>query len=37
MVRQVVESIVHEFSPDCYRDTYQEQMQELVDAELECE
>ncbi len=35
MAGQVVESMAEEFNPDRYRDTYQEQLQELVDAKLE--
>src|SRR4029077_16352139 len=35
MAGQVVESMAGEFNPDRYRDTYQEQLQELVDAKLE--
>jgi len=35
MAGQVVESMADEFNPDRYRDTYQEQLQELVDAKLE--
>lgn len=35
MAGQVVESMADEFDPDRYHDTYQEQLQELVDAKLE--
>ena len=35
MAGQVVESMAEEFNPDRYRDTYQEQLQELIDAKLE--
>jgi DNA end-binding protein Ku len=35
MAGQVVESMSDEFDPDRYHDTYQEQLQELVDAKLE--
>jgi DNA end-binding protein Ku len=35
MAGQVVESMADEFNPDRYHDTYQEQLQELVDAKLE--
>ncbi|CQD20331.1 ku protein [Mycobacterium lentiflavum] len=35
MAGQVVESMAEDFNPDRYRDTYQEQLQELVDAKLE--
>jgi DNA end-binding protein Ku len=35
MAQQVVESMAEEFNPDRYHDTYQEQLQELVDAKLE--
>ena len=35
MAGQVVESMADDFNPDRYRDTYQEQLQELVDAKLE--
>ena len=35
MAGQVVESMAEEFNPDRYHDTYQEQLQELVDAKLE--
>ena len=34
MAGQVVESMADEFNPDRYHDTYQEQLQELVDAKL---
>jgi DNA end-binding protein Ku len=35
MAGQVVESMADDFNPDRYHDTYQEQLQELVDAKLE--
>ncbi|HEX7323074.1 MAG TPA: Ku protein [Mycobacterium sp.] len=35
MAGQVVESMVAEFDPDRYRDTYQDQLRELIDAKLE--
>lgn len=35
MAGQVVESMADDFNSDRYRDTYQEQLQELVDAKLE--
>jgi DNA end-binding protein Ku len=35
MAGQVVESMADNFNPDRYHDTYQEQLQELVDAKLE--
>nr|VTO98497.1 putative DNA repair protein YkoV [Mycobacterium kansasii] len=35
MAGQVVEAMAEEFNPDRYRDTYQEQLQELIDAKLE--
>ncbi|ABL06419.1 Ku protein [Mycobacterium ulcerans] len=35
MAGQVVESMADDFNPDRYRDTYQEQLQELIDAKLE--
>jgi DNA end-binding protein Ku len=35
MAGQVVESMAEDFNPDRYRDTYQEQLQELIDAKLE--
>ena len=35
MAGQVVESMAEDFKPDRYRDTYQEQLQELIDAKLE--
>jgi DNA end-binding protein Ku len=35
MAGQVVESMADDYNPDRYRDTYQEQLQELVDAKLE--
>jgi DNA end-binding protein Ku len=35
MAGQVVESMAEEFNPDRYHDTYQEQLQELIDAKLE--
>jgi DNA end-binding protein Ku len=35
MAGQVVESMAENFNPDRYRDTYQEQLQELIDAKLE--
>lgn len=35
MAGQVVESMSDDFNPDRYHDTYQEQLQELVDAKLE--
>src|SRR5690349_2303440 len=35
MASQVVESMTDDFNPDRYHDTYQEQLQELVDAKLE--
>ena len=35
MAGQVVESMAEDFNPDRYHDTYQEQLQELVDAKLE--
>ncbi|MHA7652872.1 non-homologous end joining protein Ku [Mycobacterium sp. ML4] len=35
MAGQVVESMADDFDPDRYHDTYQEQLQELVDAKLE--
>ncbi len=34
MAGQVVDSMADEFNPDRYHDTYQEQLQELVDAKL---
>lgn len=34
MAGQVVESMADDFNPDRYRDTYQEQLQELIDAKL---
>ena len=34
MAGQVVDSMAEEFNPDRYHDTYQEQLQELVDAKL---
>ncbi|MFV8319773.1 Ku protein [Mycobacterium sp. 23] len=37
MAGQVVESMADDFDPDRYHDTYQEQLQELVDAKLEGE
>ncbi|OBI75412.1 Ku protein [Mycobacterium asiaticum] len=37
MAGQVVESMADDFNPDRYHDTYQEQLQELVDAKLEGE
>lgn len=35
MAGQVVESMADDFSPDRYHDSYQEQLQELVDAKLD--
>ena len=35
MAGQVVESMAEEFNPDRYHDSYQEQLQELIDAKLE--
>lgn len=35
MAGQVVESMTDDFNPDRYHDTYQQQLQELVDAKLE--
>lgn len=35
MAGQVVESMTEEFNPARYHDTYQEQLQELIDAKLE--
>ncbi|HTY30966.1 Ku protein [Mycobacterium sp.] len=35
MAGQVVESMADDFNPDRYHDTYQEQLQELIDAKLE--
>jgi DNA end-binding protein Ku len=35
MAGQVVESMAQEFDPDRYHDSYQEQLQELIDAKLE--
>jgi DNA end-binding protein Ku len=35
MAGQVVESMAEEFNPDRYHDTYQEQLQEMIDAKLE--
>lgn len=35
MAGQVVESMAEDFNPDRYRETYQEQLQELIDAKLE--
>ncbi|MGD1252639.1 Ku protein [Mycobacterium seoulense] len=35
MASQVVESMAEDFNPDRYHDTYQEQLQELIDAKLE--
>lgn len=35
MAGQVVESMAEDFNPDRYHDTYQEQLQELVEAKLE--
>ena len=35
MAGQVVESMTDDFNPDRYHDTYQEQLQELVEAKLE--
>ncbi|RFZ09555.1 putative DNA repair protein YkoV [Mycobacterium marinum] len=35
MAGQVVESMADDFNPDRYRDTYQEQLQELIDAKIE--
>lgn len=35
MAGQVVESMADEFNPDRYRDTYQDQLRELVEAKLE--
>jgi DNA end-binding protein Ku len=35
MAGQVVESMTDDFNPDRYHDTYQEQLQELIDAKLE--
>ncbi|OBF61161.1 Ku protein [Mycobacterium sp. 852002-50816_SCH5313054-b] len=35
MAGQVVESMAEDFNPDRYRDTYQEQLQELIEAKLE--
>jgi DNA end-binding protein Ku len=35
MAGQVVESMAEDFNPDRYHDTYQEQLQELIDAKLE--
>jgi len=35
MAGQVVESMTDDFSPDQFRDTYQEQLHELVQAKLE--
>jgi DNA end-binding protein Ku len=35
MAGQVVESMAEDFNPDRYRDTYQEQLHELIDAKLE--
>ncbi|KZS80048.1 Ku protein [Mycobacterium persicum] len=35
MAGQVVESMAEDFNPDRYRDTYQEQLRELIDAKLE--
>ncbi|CAM3114112.1 Ku protein [Mycobacterium intermedium] len=35
MAGQVVESMAEEFNPDRYHDTYQEQLQELIEAKLE--
>ncbi|SOJ56913.1 Non-homologous end joining protein Ku [Mycobacterium simulans] len=35
MAGQVVESMADDFNPDRYHDSYQEQLQELVDAKLE--
>ncbi|MGO9926004.1 MAG: Ku protein [Mycobacterium sp.] len=35
MAGQVVESMAEDFNPDRYHDTYQEQLQELIEAKLE--
>jgi DNA end-binding protein Ku len=35
MAGQVVESMTDDFNPDRYRDSYQEQLQELIDAKLD--
>ena len=35
MAGQVVESMAEDFDPDRYHDTYQEQLQELIEAKLE--
>lgn len=35
MAGQVVESMADEFNPDRYRETYQDQLQELIDAKLQ--
>lgn len=35
MAGQVVEAMAEDFNPDRYHDTYQEQLQELIDAKLE--
>jgi DNA end-binding protein Ku len=35
MAGQVVESMADDFNPDRYHDTYQEQLQELIEAKLE--
>jgi len=35
MAGQVVDSMAEDFNPDRYHDTYQEQLQELIDAKLE--
>jgi len=35
MAGQVVESMAEEFNPDRFHDSYQEQLQELIDAKLE--
>src|SRR6202023_79917 len=35
MAGQVVESMAQDFNPDRYHDTYQEQLQELIEAKLE--
>ena len=35
MASQVVESMAEEFNPDAFRDDYQEQLKELVEAKLE--
>ncbi|WP_192931834.1 Ku protein, partial [Mycobacterium tuberculosis] len=35
MAGQVVDSMADDFNPDRYHDTYQEQLQELIDTKLE--